>query len=416
MREHQKYFAVIDPATKALLPAFIAVNNTHAKDMQLVTTGHERVLRARLSDAKFFYQSDVSNKMDQWVEKLKGVMFQADLGSMHAKMERVRKLVVFLSEEVDTDLTKFADRAAYLCKADLVSQAVGEFAKLQGIMGRVYAEVAKEPPQVCVAIEEHYRPVYSGAALPETPTGALLAIADKLDTICGCFSVGLLPTGASDPYALRRQSIGILQILQANRWPVSLSRVIEKSLSLFEMSDQSHKKELSEKVLGFFINRISHILAEQGFSKDVIAAVVQVGADNIIDLHRRVAALEALKGKPDFEPLAVAFKRVVNIIKKADQSELKTISLDPAAFVDPTENALFATSKTVKERVDQQITAGDLNAALTEIATLRADVDAFFDGVLVMDPDAQIRRNRLALLNTVAGLFEKIADFSKIST
>ncbi|MGD9212609.1 MAG: glycine--tRNA ligase subunit beta [Desulfobacteraceae bacterium] len=416
MREHQKYFAVIDPDSKALLPAFIAVNNTQPKDMQLVTTGHERVLRARLSDAKFFYQSDINTKMDDWVDKLKGVLFQAQLGSMHAKMERVRKLVGFLAETIDADLIPTVDRAAYLCKADLVSQAVGEFAKLQGIMGRVYATVANEPLAVANAIEEHYRPVYSGAVLPKTPAGALLAVADKMDSICGCFSVGLLPTGASDPYALRRQSIGILQIIQSKGWTLNLSRVIEKSLSLFDIADQAAVPDIAGQVKAFFINRISYILAEQGYSKDVIAAVVHAGADNIIDVHLKVAALEALKGKPDFEPLAAAFKRVVNIIKKADKDELKTIVLNPADFVHPSESDLLKAYETVHGSVEQLMEKGDLNGALAEIASLRSNVDSFFDGVLVMDSDHKIRRNRLALLDTVAGLFEKIADFSKIST
>lgn len=416
MREHQKYFAVVDPKSNALLPAFIAINNTRAKDMQLVTTGHERVLRARLSDAKFFYHSDVKTKLDDWVEKLKKVLFQAKLGSMHAKMERVRRLAEFLAQAVDPALNDTVVRAAYLCKADLVSQVVGEFAKLQGIMGRVYAEAAGESEAVAAAVEEHYRPIYSGAALPETPAGALLAIADKIDSICGCFSVGLLPTGASDPYALRRQSIGILQIIQDQGWSLSLPKIIEKSLSMFKISEETNGKEIVEQVHAFFISRISFILAEQGFSKDVIAAVISVGGDNVIDVRRRVRALEALKGKPGFEPLAVAFKRVVNIIKKADKSELKAIVLNTDAFVHPSEGALFKAYEQVKGRVDALMKDGRLDEAIAQITSLRAEVDTFFEEVLVMDPDPAVRRNRLALLNTVAGLFEKIADFSKIST
>ncbi len=416
MREHQKYFAVNDPETGKLLPAFIAVNNTRPADMPLVTTGHERVLRARLSDAKFFYQSDIKVGMEDWVEKLKGVLFQAKLGSMHAKMERVRQLAGYLAQQAAPSQGENVDRAAYLCKADLVSQAVGEFAKLQGIMGRVYARVAGEPEAVATAIEEHYRPVYSGAPLPQTPAGALLAIADKLDSICGCFAVGLLPTGASDPYALRRQSIGILQILSDQGWKLALTDMIDKSLSLFEGAVEVDAAEARKQIYEFFVNRISFILAEQGFSKDVIAAVVSVGADDIIDVRRRVSALEGLKGRPGFEPLAVAFKRVVNIIKKADKKELKVISLRPENFVDASEKDLFNAFETAKVRVGQHMKDGELDAALTQIAAVRPQVDAFFDGVLVMDPDPEIRRNRLALLNTIAGLFETVADFSKIST
>ena len=416
MREHQKYFAVIDPKSKKLLPAFIAVNNTLAKDTQLVTIGHERVLRARLSDAKFFYESDAKTKLDDWVEKLKGVLFQTRLGNMHAKMERLCQLVRFLSEMVDPKLIESADRAAYLCKADLVSQVVGEFAKLQGIMGRVYATVADEPSDVATAIEEHYRPIYSGAMLPATSTGALLAIADKMDSICGCFSVGLLPTGASDPYALRRQSIGILQIIQDRGWSLSLPDVIEKSLSLFCNSKDLMTADIAKQIHTFFVNRISFILAEQGFSKDVIAAVISVDAKSVIEVHQRVAALEELKGKAGFEPLAVAFKRVINIIKKADKNEFKGGALNVDGFVHSSERELFSAYKGVKESVDRRLEREEMKEALSDIASLRPYVDAFFEEVLVMDPNSDIRRNRLILLNTVAGVFEKVADFSKIST
>ena len=416
MREHQKYFAVIHPESHALLPAFIAVNNTQPKDMQLVTVGHERVLKARLSDAKFFYQSDVNVKMDTWVEKLNGILFQAKLGSMHAKMERVRRLVRFISEMVAPKLIENADRAAYLSKADLVSQVVGEFAKLQGVMGRVYAAVANEPNDVALAIEEHYRPIYSGAKLPETPTGALLAIADKMDTICGCFAVGLRPTGASDPYALRRQSIGILQIIRDRDWSLKLTDIIAKSLSLYDNFQALTETDIAKQVYDFFVSRIAFILAEQGFSKDVIAAVVSVGADNVIEVHRRVAALEDLKGKPGFDPLAIAFKRVINIIKKADQKDFKAVEPDVDRFLHASEENLFKTSGAVKSDANHLIKTGRIEEALADIASLKPSIDAFFEAVLVMDPDPDIRRNRLALLRTVAGVFEKVADFSKIST
>ncbi len=222
MREHQKYFAVVDEDDK-LMPSFIAVNNTAARDLALAAKGHERVLRARLADAQFFYQGDLEVGDDDRVEKLKRVLFQAKLGTMYEKIERVSKITDYLADLVDfetasdtgiSDLKAQVTRAARLSKADLVSQVVGEFPKLQGVMGRIYATVSGELPMVAAAIEEHYRPVYSGAPLPETLVGAILSIADKIDSICGCFSAGLIPTGASDPYALRRQGIGVIQILK----------------------------------------------------------------------------------------------------------------------------------------------------------------------------------------------------------
>jgi glycyl-tRNA synthetase beta chain len=241
MREHQKYFAVVDKDNR-LMPSFIAVNNTAARDLALAAKGHERVLRARLADAQFFYRGDLELTDDDRVEKLKRVLFQAKLGTMYEKIERVAKIAEYLASLVDVkpspdtkdaDLKTQLSRAARLSKADLVSQVVGEFPKLQGVMGRIYATVAGELPMVAAAIEEHYRPVYSGAPLPATLVGAILSIADKIDSICGCFSAGLIPTGASDPYALRRQGIGLIQIMRDKGFSFSLRELIQSSVAQF---------------------------------------------------------------------------------------------------------------------------------------------------------------------------------------
>jgi glycyl-tRNA synthetase beta chain len=416
MREHQKYFAVVDPKSDRLLPCFIAVNNTRTRNMKLVATGHERVLRARLSDAQFFYRSDRQTSMETWVERLKGVLFQAKLGSMHEKMLRVREMAAYLAAEIDPQLEASVSRAALLCKADLVSQVVVEFPKLQGIMGRVYAIEAGEGPEVAAAIEEHYRPIYSGASLPASKTGAVLAIADKIDSICGCFAVGLLPTGASDPYALRRQAIGIVQIILDQGFGLSLPSLVRKSLSLFADQGGQVGEQTAEQVDQFICNRISYLLAEQGFSKDIIAAVTSMAVERITDVWSRVQALEKWRPQPDFGPLAAAFKRVVNILRKAASSESQGLDVDPNLFQDASETALFNSVERIRSEVADQLARGNLEAALLEIATLRGSVDRFFDGVLVMAPEPSLRRNRLALLSTIAQLFEKIADFSKIST
>lgn len=415
MREHQKYFAVIDKNGN-LMPCFVAVNNTRTKNMKLVATGHEWVLRARLADAQFFYKSDLKESLDDRVEKLKGVLFQAKLGSMHEKVERVQKIAGFLADKVEkgVNLKKEATRAAWLCKADLVSQVVGEFPKLQGVMGRVYASVAKEPANVAAAIEEHYRPIYSGGELPKTTAGAVLGIADKIDNICGFFSVGLVPTGASDPYALRRQGIGIIQIMLEKDFSFSLRAVIEKSIKLYNIKGAKKIREIADNVNTFILNRMTHQLAEDGFSKDVIASVVSVSGDNVPDLWNRAKALQDLKTAPDFEPLAVAFKRVVNIIKKAKAFKAKPVN--ESLFEHDSESELFSAYEDVKNRVADNLVKGEFGQALHEIASLRDTVDAFFDGVLVMAKNTKIRNNRLALLRHIADLFETIADFSKIST
>ncbi|MBC2712637.1 MAG: glycine--tRNA ligase subunit beta [Desulfosarcina sp.] len=413
MREHQKYFAVIDKAGK-LMPGFIAVNNTRTRDMDLVATGHQRVLRARLADARYFYTADVKVPMESWVEKLKGVLFQAKLGSMHDKVMRVKTLAGWLADTVNPTEKEKVTRAAHLCKTDLVSQVVGEFAKLQGVMGRIYATVAGEPSEVAVAIEEHYRPTHSGGQLPETETGALLSIAEKIDSICGCFSVGLIPTGAADPYALRRQGIGILQIMRSRNLNVSLAELVDKSVSLFADKSTEPPAQTATAVLTFLKNRLSRLLADEGLSKDVIAAVISVSANRIPDVERRAGALEKLKGKPDFEPLATAFKRVENILKKA--TETAAAPVNPALFAHASEGALHAACQTVTAQVDRLMNQGDLDSALGAIATLRDPVDAFFNDVMVMADDDAVRRNRLALLAAISAIFGHIADFSQIST
>jgi glycyl-tRNA synthetase beta chain len=419
MREHQKYFAVVDGHDK-LMPNFIAVNNTIAKDLAVVAKGHERVLRARLADARFFYQSDLEVSNDERVEMLKRVLFQAELGTVYAKTERIAKIGELLAEVIDPgrmsptpdgDLKKQVVRAAALSKADLVSQVVGEFPKLQGIMGRIYAAAAGELPGVAAAIEEHYRPVYSGAALPDTPVGAILAIADKIDTICGCFSIGLIPTGASDPYALRRQGIGILQILLAQGVTFSLSALIAESVKQFQPQNLA---EIKAQVFTFLQNRMANLLVERGFSKDTVAAVLSVASDNIPDCWKRAEALERLKAKPDFEPLAVAFKRVMNIIKKADQFQAGHV--DQRLFQHVSEARLLAAYESVKNQVEEDLAKGSYEEALVKMASLRDAVDAFFEGVLVMADDQTIRRNRLLLLGRIAALFGNLADFSKLST
>ena len=415
MREHQKYFAVIDKENN-LMPNFIAVNNTPARDMSLVARGHERVLRARLKDAQFFYRSDLKKPFEDMVEKLKGVLFQAKLGSVYDKVLRVQKLVEYLSGVVnfDSNLKEKALRAAYLCKADLVSQVVIEFPKLQGVIGRVYAAVCGESDLVASAIEEYYRPVCSGGRLPGTEIGAVLGIADKIDSICGCFITGLIPTGTSDPYALRRQGIGIVQIMLDKGFSFSLSSLISKGLEAFADKGNTEIKEKEVMIYNFLKNRIANLLSEESFSKDVTAAVIAVSIENIPDVWNRARALENLKKQPGFEQLATVFKRVVNITKKAGHFQAEEV--DENLFQDECEPSLFASYNEVKNKVSGSLDKGSFDQALLYIASLSDPVDVFFEGVMVMAEDVKIRNNRLSLLKHIADLFGLFADFSKIST
>ncbi len=414
MREHQKYFALIDEKGK-LLPKFIAVNNTRAKDTRLVANGHEKVLRARLSDAKFFYKTDLQSSLDEFAEKLKTITFQEKLGTVYDKILRIGKLARYLveiSSYRDKEiLSQNVARAASLCKADLVSHVVIEFTKLQGIIGRAYALKAGEKEDVAHAIEQHYRPVYSGGRLPENPCAALLAIADKLDTLCGCFSVDLIPTGGADPYALRRQSIGIIQIMIEENFVVSPLSMIEKGLDPF-VADAHQKQEVAFKIKEFLQNRMVNILTDMGYSKEAVNSALWASFDNIPDVVSRVKALETFRKAPDFEPLSITFKRVENIIRKADVSN--DISVDEALFQDTSESDLNKAVIEVRQKVETLIKAGNYETALSSIATLRTGVDAFFEGVMVMAEDERVRKNRLALLSSVSGLFRNIADFSMI--
>lgn len=418
MREHQKYFAVVDRNDK-LMPCFIAVNNTRARDMDVVAKGHERVLRARLSDAQFFYRADLETPLDACVDKLKGVLFQAKLGTVHDKTLRVQKLAEFIGAEsgLEAGDIQMLSRCARLSKADLVTQMVVEFPKLQGTMGKVYALKSGEPEAVSLAIEEHYRPTSSGGLLPETLLGAILSIADKIDSLCGCFSVGLSPTGASDPYALRRQAIGVIQIMLNRNFSFSLAKIIETSLEIYDQFDAGHIQNTAVSVQAFFQSRMSFLMAEQGFSKDSIAAVLSASSDHIPNVWNRAAALEELKKAPDFEPLAIAFKRVANITRKAAKDDPGQFSprINLSLFQDPSESALYDAFQTVKKRVSRHLSQGDFAQALRDMASLRDPVDAFFTAVLVMADDPNIRKNRLTLLERISSLFDSIADFTKIS-
>jgi glycyl-tRNA synthetase beta chain len=394
MREHQKYFAVVS-SDQQLLPCFIAVNNTPVKDIALVTSGHERVLRARLEDARFFFETDSKTTPHEIVERLKGVLFQAKLGTMFEKVCRVQKLAEHLAE----------------------------FPKLQGVMGRIYAARAGEPETVAQAIEEHYLPAYAGGALPVTVPGSLVSMADKLDTICGCFGVGLIPSGTSDPYALRRQAIGIVQIILAQGFSLSLKGLIQKSLELLQDKISGDTEELVLQVLTFFQHRMEHLLAEEGFSKDVIAAVVSASMEDVPAVRKRTEALEVLKAEADFQPLAIAFKRVANIIRQAkERGEIASGGLgegtrtDPGLFQESCEQTLFDALKSVKQDISEDLKTGAFDRALLTVAGLKGPVDAFFDGVMVLTEDERLKQNRLALLGEIADLFNIFADFSKIST
>jgi glycyl-tRNA synthetase beta chain len=408
MRNNQRYFSIVD-ANGGLLPGFITINNTLTEDPSVVVKGNERVLRARLSDARFFFEEDQKVRLDERVESLKKVVYQQKLGTSFEKMERFKSLAEGLADRLNPAVKAQTSRAAWLCKADLVSGMVGEFPEVQGIMGREYALLEGESADVANAIAEHYLPTQAGGELPASDIGAFVSIADKMDTICGCFGVGLIPTGAADPYALRRATIGIIAIILDKTYRLSLQLLIEDSLGLLSAKLTRPKEQVASDVLDFFRARFINLLGSS-FAADAVDAAIAAGFDDLVDVKARIAALVEFKTHPDFEPLTVAFKRVGNIIKEGVDAPV-----DPSLFQDDAESGLYAAIQSVKSSADGLISSGKWLDALTKIATLRGPVDSFFDKVMVMADDKQVRTNRLALLTTIARLFGKVADFSKIA-
>lgn len=417
MRSHQKYFAVVDNKNR-LLPSFIVINNNRVPDMSQVSKGHERVLRARLEDAMFFYEKDIKISLDDRVDSLRKVLFQARLGSLYDKAERLKTLALKFADLLkinDNGIWTDLARAAQLCKADLVTQLVIEFPKLQGVMGRIYSLAGGENKTVSQAVEEHYQPAFSGAALPESLCGALLAIVDKIDTICGCFAIGLVPSGTSDPYALRRQGIGIIQIILDRNMALSMNDLVRTAMRSFaDLDAAAPQGESADAVIGFLRGRMSQLLMDEGIPRDVVNAVLNASADNIPDAWRRARALAAMKSRPDFEPLAIAFKRVANIIKKTDIDHIGPV--DKGLFQHPSETSLYRAYLDTEGKVAESLAQGRYEQALVEIAAVRQPVDNFFDDVLVMSEESGLRANRLALLLKIALLFSGFADFSVIAT
>ena len=408
MRSHQRYFSIVDNNGK-LMPGFITINNTLTEDPSVVIKGNERVLRARLSDARFFFEEDQKVKLDERVESLKKVVYQQKLGTSFEKMTRFQTLAEGLAERLNPAVKSRTSRAAWLCKADLVSGMVGEFPEVQGIMGREYALLEGEDPAVANAIAEHYLPTQAGGELPTSDIGAFVSIADKLDTICGCFGVGLIPTGAADPYALRRATIGIISIILDKGYRIPLTTIINQSLELLAAKLNRPKERVANDVLEFFLARFVNLLSND-YPGDAIDAAVEAGFNDMVDVKARVAALAEFKSHPGFEPLAVAFKRIGNIIKDGTD-----VPVDPALFQDVAEDGLYEAFQAVKRSVDTKFSEGAWLEALTRIATLRGPVDTFFDKVMVMAEDQQVKTNRLALLTAIARMFGRIADFSRIA-
>ena len=410
MKEHQRYFPMEDEHG-ILLPHFVCISNTNPKDQKVVVRGNERVLKARLSDAAFFFQDDLKISLENRLEQLKKVIFQAKLGTSYDKVMRFKELALFLGERVDPKLRETIERASLLCKGDLVTGMVGEFPKLQGIVGREYARLSGEKSEVYEAIYEHYLPAFAGDRLPSHHVGDIVSIADKMDTIVGCFGVGLVPTGTADPFGLRRQALGIIRIILEKEYPLSLSELIGKSGRLLKEKMERPFSEVKNEVLDFFRIRYQNFLLDKGYPFDVIEAVVSTSFDELLDVQHRIDALKTARGWKDFESIVIGFKRAMNILKGLTSKK----EMNPSLFSEPAEKSLYQAFIDAKEKVNRHLNKRDYKSALLEMTRMKGPIDEFFDGVMVMVEDEMIRNNRLALLDDIGKLFLRIADFSKLT-
>ena len=408
MKYHQKYFPVTDGKGN-LLPCFITISNMPTGEGQEIKKGNERVLRARLEDARFFYNEDKKKSLEEFVEPLKGVVYQKKLGTLHEKMERICGLAGILSTHTCPDKKSQALRAGRLCKADLVTLMVYEFPELQGVMGGYYADHSGEEAAVAKAIKEHYRPAFAGDDLPASDLGSVIAVADKLDTILGCIGVGLIPSGSEDPYGLRRNALGIIQIFLNRGWQISLDQLVQEGLNSMGSKLKLEPETINNHVMDLFSQRYKTYLNSEGFPHDAIDCVLSTGLDSIVDIRAKVSAFSELKKQPYFEPLAIAFRRVVSILNDEAEGEV-----DPGLLNEPAEKKLFEAYLKVRDPVFRYIQNKEFSQALEKIVEIKPAVDGFFDEVMVMVEEASLRTNRLHLLYQISGLFSGLADFSRI--
>jgi glycyl-tRNA synthetase beta chain len=421
MRDHQKYFAV-EKKNGELAPHFLAVINVDKDSKGLIRSGHERVLRARFADAQFFWQADQKCRLADYLPKLERVTYESRLGSYRDKVERIRAIARWFTEQwfnlgMLLAHVAEADRAAELTKCDLATEMVREFTELQGIVGGLYARAQGESDEIADAVYDHYRPVGLEDPIPRNLTGCAVALADKLDSVVGCFAVGVVPTGSSDPYALRRAALGIVKIILEKKLPVSLSLAIGAAAKalLTHKPKRGVTPDQETQILDFILDRAKFVFRErEGFGYDEVSAVFRAGADDLVDAQKRLVALKAIRKSKNFEPLAVSFKRIRKILEKANVATGDPHQVNPELFESAAERELYSAVREAAGKVQTHKRAGKYQEALETIAGLRKVVDQFFDGVMVMAEKEAVRINRLGLLAELLREFTTIADFSEI--
>lgn len=408
MQTNQKYFALTD-AEGRLRSRFLIVSNLATDDPRHIIQGNERVVRPRLSDAKFFFEQDKKKKLADRIAGLSNVVYHNKLGSQAQRTERVKTLAGKIAEALGSSI-ELAERGALLAKTDLLTDMVGEFPELQGIMGTYYARHDGEHEEVALAISEHYQPRFAGDALPATGTGTAVALADKLETLVGIWGIGLQPTGDKDPFALRRHALGILRMLIEKRLPLSIAGLLTDGAAPF--ADNPNFKNPSIDVTAFLFDRLRGLLRERGFSQNEIEAVVAQQPDRLDNIIERLNAVQAFAALPEAESLAAANKRITNILKK---TESVTNQVETGLLREPAEEKLYSAMTQLQPQVDAAFAKGDFTSTLKTLAHLREHVDAFFNDVMVMAEDQQLRNNRIALLSNLHGMMNRVADISKLA-
>ncbi len=407
MQKHQKYFPVFD-GDNNLMPNFVALANINSKDEKLVAKGFEKVITPRLADARFFWEKDQKQPLDNNFSMLEKMTFEKQLGSIGDKCNRIKKVMFQLSRQLDLDLN-LTDRVATLMKCDLVTDMVGEFPDLQGIMGGYYASAQGEDPDVALAITEQYKPAFSGDEIPQIPLAQALSMSDKMDTLCGIFAVGKKPTGNKDPFALRRAALGIIRILQESKLPINIYQLIETCLNQIQI-ESLDRKQVQTEVEKFINQRLKHSYLEQGFSHDTVDAVLAVNPENLADFDQRIKACETFKQDNSALALAAANKRISNILKKSTESIPDTIAI--RLLDQEQEKNLLGAIESIKRRFQQEVEQQQYNAAFKHLTSLAEPVENFFNNVMVNSEDKAIRLNRLAILKQLNSLFMAIADIS----
>jgi glycyl-tRNA synthetase beta chain len=409
MQTHQKYFALTD-ANGRLRSRFLIVSNMETSSPQRIISGNERVIRPRLSDARFFFEQDKKKKLEDRIPGLNNVVYHNKLGTLAQRMARVRILAVDIAGMmgIDQDLV---DRGARLAKADLLTDMVGEFPELQGIMGTYYARHDGEHEEVAMAATEHYLPRFAGDKLPTTPTGTAIALADKLEALAGIWGIGLQPTGDRDPFALRRHALGILRILIEKRLPLSLRAMLSSIVRV--LASNASYRDSTEGVTAFMMDRLRGLLRDRGFSVDEVEAVLAQNPDRFDNIIERLTAVKSFAALPEADALAAANKRIGNILKKAN---ITAGNVQDSLLLETPEKNLHTAMASLKPQVDAMFAQGDYAGTLKALAHLRKDVDAFFDTVMVMAEDQRLRNNRIALLTDLHGMMNRVADISKLAS